>query len=309
MVDPATRERVCAIAVSMGYKPNRSAQALVNRRTANVGVIVADPEDLRCPDLVRGAQQAGRDRGLTTFIAFGGGDAAELAVINDLTPHVDGIILLGSQLADEQISDIQRWIPVVLVNRSVSGIASVAEDQKFGIHCAVDHLIDYGHRRLCHVSGRRDDRASRKTALVCQDAGVEFVAIVAAEATFDGGIAVTHAVLDTKATAAVCDSDALAAGLINGLARQSTYVPSQVSVVGYGDTALARMTSPSLTTVAVPNKEVGAAAIELLHQLMDPSIVQNNPSALPTHLVIRNSTAAPLAMADGAIDVTVLRNQ
>lgn len=309
MVDPATRERVCSIADSLGYKPNRAAQALVNRRTANVGIMVADPENLRCLDLVRGAQQAGRDRGLSTLIAFGD-DAAELAVINDLIPYVDGIILCGSQLSDQQIADIQRLIPVVVVNRSVSGISSIAEECGIGIRCAIEYLIDCGHRRICHVSGRTDDQISRTAALVCQNSGVDFVAIVAADATFDSGITASRAVLDTRATAAVCDSDALAAGLINGLARHGIYTPSQISVVGYGDTDLARMTSPPLTTVAVPRKEVGAAALQLLHELVASSVVQNDPPSLPTHLVIRHSTgASPIDMADPAIGVTVLHRQ
>jgi DNA-binding LacI/PurR family transcriptional regulator len=45
-------------------------------------------------------------------------------------------------------------------------------------------------------------------------------------------------------------------------------VPGQVSVVGFDDIEMAAMTSPALTTAAMPKREAGRAAVDLLLGLL-----------------------------------------
>jgi len=66
-------------------------------------------------------------------------------------------------------------------------------------------------------------------------------------------------------------------------------VPSQVSVVGFGDTELARQTWPSLTTARVAITDVAAAAVAtLLGMLAGQPAAILEPSV---KLVARESTA------------------
>jgi LacI family transcriptional regulator, galactose operon repressor len=65
-----------------------------------------------------------------------------------------------------------------------------------------------------------------------------------------------------------------------------------VSVVGFDDTPIARYVRPTLTTVAIPTYEMGSAAMRLLLAHLEG----NTPPSLetlPTHLVVRDSTARP----------------
>ena len=87
----------------------------------------------------------------------------------------------------------------------------------------------------------------------------------------------------------------MAVGALHFLSRNGIDVPGQVSVVGFDDLRHAAFVTPTLTTVHLPLYEVGALACERLieraHGKTDRVVEK-----LPTHLVVRESTAmAPAA--------------
>ncbi|GAA3434239.1 hypothetical protein GCM10018954_038430 [Kutzneria kofuensis] len=80
-------------------------------------------------------------------------------------------------------------------------------------------------------------------------------------------------------------SDLMAVGALRALRRLGVRVPEQVAVVGFDDAALARHTTPRLTTVRQPVEEMGARSVaELL--VADESC---RAIVLPTNLVLRGS--------------------
>lgn len=297
MVDPSTRERICGVASTLGYTPNRMAQALVKRRTGTIAVVASDLANLSCPEVMRGAQRAAADRGLAALSLYGGSDAAdELGLVHNVIGHVDGIVLCGSHLSDDQIRGIRNSTPLVVVGRDVPGFPSVRFDYSSGIRCAVDHLVALGHRTVCYV-GRRSDRVARLLAqTVCEQAHVELIEVDVADANFYSGQGAAFSVTGCGATAVLAHNDVIAAGLINGLVAQGICVPGQISVVGRGDVPLAYMTCPALTTISVPRREAGIAAVEMLQLMITGADIQADVSPIPTGLVVRQSTgAAPLA--------------
>ena len=65
-------------------------------------------------------------------------------------------------------------------------------------------------------------------------------------------------------------------------------VPGELSVVGFDDLDLTRLTSPALTTVSTDPEGLGAAAFELLHARLRGEQPANR--LLPVGLVVRDST-------------------
>ncbi len=90
-------------------------------------------------------------------------------------------------------------------------------------------------------------------------------------------------------TAFVCEGDFRAAALIRAAGRLRKMVPDDFSIVGTGNTPWAEMTSPSLTSVYMGEKEMAQIAVLLANQepRMDGSFVQVSPK-----LIIRESTRA-----------------
>jgi DNA-binding LacI/PurR family transcriptional regulator len=72
-------------------------------------------------------------------------------------------------------------------------------------------------------------------------------------------------------------------------------VPGRVSVVGLDDHEMASVVD--LTTVAQPVRELGARAAQLLLELLDGTLAGDLDVVVPTRLVVRGTTAAPIVRA------------
>ncbi|GAA3330611.1 hypothetical protein GCM10020331_083870 [Ectobacillus funiculus] len=87
-------------------------------------------------------------------------------------------------------------------------------------------------------------------------------------------------------------NDLLAAGVIQAAKEMGFNIPEDVSVVGFDNTVLSTTTSPMLTTVAQPVKEMGAKVIDLLTKEMQTSKPYKERLLLSPELMVRQSTAA-----------------
>ena len=65
-------------------------------------------------------------------------------------------------------------------------------------------------------------------------------------------------------TAIFCANDLMALGAMEALAQLGLKVPEDVSLMGYDDQEISRHTHPPLTTMVLPNYEMGRAAVEAL---------------------------------------------
>jgi LacI family transcriptional regulator len=92
-------------------------------------------------------------------------------------------------------------------------------------------------------------------------------------------------------TAIVAGNDMIALGCYAALAAAGLRCPEDVSVTGHNDMPFMDRVQPPLTTVAIPQYEIGvAAATTLLARLRgEPA----GSVTLPTELVIRGSTSRP----------------
>jgi LacI family transcriptional regulator len=90
-------------------------------------------------------------------------------------------------------------------------------------------------------------------------------------------------------TAVVAFNDSVAIGAIETLLKQGVRVPEDVSVAGFGDGLLAENFRVPLTTVRVPQMEMGEAALRLALELQKGEAVA--PRTLPVEIIVRASTA------------------
>lgn len=91
---------------------------------------------------------------------------------------------------------------------------------------------------------------------------------------------------EAAATAIVAFSDYVAFGALARLGERSVSVPGDVSLTGFDDVLLSRLTAPRLTTVTVRKQELGRRAWELLFE-------ERGAVTFTPELVVRDSTAPP----------------
>ncbi|OLF14128.1 hypothetical protein BLA60_02920 [Actinophytocola xinjiangensis] len=302
-----TRDRVLAAARDLDYTPSHAARALRHNRAGALGLAVHDVANPLYGEIILGAQRAAAEAGHVLLLA----DIDGLAR-GDETFHravhggaIDGLLLqrAGTPSDRKVITTASTRIPTVLLNDRSESLASVALDDAGGTRLATQHLVDLGHTRVAHLkvggtqrSGQRV-RGWRETltrAGLSADPGW----LVAGGHTVDSGLAGMRELLAVRpAPTGVVVGNVLAAiGALTAAREAGLRVPEDLSVIAFHDVTYAGHLVPSLTAVAMPMRELGAAAVALLLERLggaDPRhVVVRDPEPM---LVARGSTAPPPA--------------
>jgi DNA-binding LacI/PurR family transcriptional regulator len=218
-----------------------------------------------------------------------------------LQQQVSGVVFAGGLYAQadaphehyRQLAD--RNIPVVLVNAAIEhlGFPGVSCDDAVAVEQAWRHLVSLGHERIGLVLGPADHMPSARKLAAARALAPELPDAHIARAMFsiEGGHAAAARLIDRGVTGFICASDPLALGVVRAARRKGLGVPSQVSVVGYDDSALMNCTEPPLTTVRQPIESMGRAAVELLNAQIGGSSVTPEELLFEPELVVRGSTA------------------
>jgi LacI family transcriptional regulator len=309
LVNQETAERVIRAAEELGYRPNRIARGLKTSRSFTVGVIVPDLTNPLFPPIVRGIDDRLRAAGYTALIANTDNDADRERLDFEAmrARQVDGFITATARLEEEFAAEIAAAAePVVLVNRRLEdgSVPAVTVDDRQGVALAVEHVAALGHRRIAHLGGPQALSTGHQRHLGFLDAmraaGLEpdprlirfSHAFTEAE-----GARVCDELFDAApdVTAIVAGNDLMALGCYDVLARRGLRCPDDVSVVGFNDMPFADHFHPPLTSVRIPHREIGAAAAEVLLELLAGPTGEPRQVLLPATLVARGSTGPPPA--------------
>jgi LacI family transcriptional regulator len=306
-VSPATARRVLAAAGRLGYLPNSLARGLRTRRSYTVGIMVPDLTNPLFPPIVRGVDEVLGPAGYSGLVANTDNDEIreELLFAALRARQADGFIVATAHREAPLLDRMaEARVPMVLVNRTTDNraIPAVVPDEAAGVRTAVRHLVSLGHRRIGHLAGPQGLSTGHGRYRAYLDAmagqGLEPGPVSFADAfTEAAGRAAGGGLLAAgpRPTAVVAGNDLLAIGLLDLLDEAGLRCPGDVSVVGFNDDPmLSRMATP-LTTVRIPQREIGCEAARLLLSL----ISEPGPARLlllPTRLIERASTAPPPAL-------------
>lgn len=303
LLRPATRSRVMASIERLGYRPNLMARGL-RQGLANAILFVAPNLSPFFLEIFAGAEAVTRDSQFSLLFGNSNGDLVRIQHFFDQVARgkADGIILLTGVVPEAYASHEQQLPPLVTVVERLPGgaVPVVHSDHRNGAQDAVRHLVELGHRRIAHIAGlRRVPSAIRRlegyrAALAAAGLPAAAELIETGDFTMGSGVAAMTRLmaLPHPPTAVFCSNDEMAYGAIRALVKMGLSVPQDVSVVGFDDQNLAEFYNPPLTTVGVPRHELGRrAAQELLDQLAGREVARE--VVLPTHLVVRESTAPP----------------
>ncbi len=298
-VDPELAERVRASAATLGYHASPVARSLVLGRTHTVAVVVPDLGNPTFQAILRGISRAAAEDGHHVLIAdFAERVTDEAVLAEDTRRRTDGIILCAPRMPHGALTAALPTLrPAVVVNRpDIDAAPSVAADYRAAVTGLVEHLRSLGHTRLVFLSGVEGSvaNAARLAALDSASAAHPELEItrVAAGVDVEAGTAAAGAVLASGATAALAYNDLVALGLVAALTARGVGVPAQLSVTGLDDIPFAGLSTPPLTTAAVPAVELGSRAWAAMHALLTGAEAPP-PALLRPDVVIRSSTAAP----------------
>lgn len=300
-VSSRTRKRVLELAAELGYRPNAAARALSTGRTKSIGVVIPDVSNPVFPAFVKAVQEDAWTTGDVVLLAGTGGDAErERDVITRLLPQVDGLILCSPRLGDAELATLASDTHLVVVNYETEHTSVVLTSAREGVRQAVEHLVALRHRRIGYLETDQIawTNAERRRLVFEQGErlGVQVQSLGSHMPTWDGGHAATRAVAESDVTAVIAFDDLMALGLMRGLQERGISVPSEISIIGIDDVAMASMASPPLTTIWVPMTTAGMESMSAVRRLINGG-ESKGTTVLDTKLVVRNSTGS--APTDG----------
>jgi LacI family transcriptional regulator len=307
LVNPETAERVVQAASELGYRPNRIARGLKTSRSHTIGVLIPDITNPLFPPILRGIEDRLDEAGYTSLIVNTDNDAERERVYLDAmrARQVDGFISATARLDRELLVELaEGGTPLVLVNRSLEdgSVPAVAVDDRRGIALAVTHLSSLGHRRIGHVAGpqhlstghRRHlgfIEAMRAAGLEARPEQIRFGAYF----TEEEGARASAELLDAApdVTAIVAGNDLMAIGCYDTLEQRGLRCPDDLSILGFNDMPFVGRLRPPLTSVRVPQREIGKVAADLLLEQLGGEDRGPTEILLEPTLMVRGSTAPP----------------
>jgi LacI family transcriptional regulator len=170
-------------------------------------------------------------------------------------------------------------------------------------------LIELGHRRIAFVGGPASLSVSNvrmqgyMAALVEQGLAIDPLLLFSGNFDQASGEHAAHAIAEmppaSRPQAIFAANDETAFGVMLGLQTRGLQVPGDISVCGFGDLPMARLVTPTLTTVHIPLRQLGTlGATRLLAALRHEEIPQSE--MLPTTIIERASTRALFSSKEDA---------
>lgn len=310
-VSAETRKRVLRIAREIGYPVERHGHGMEGAQQRNLVVYLTDelstsPHAMLTID---GARDAAWEHDcLLSVFATRSDPEYENAVLGRVlgNPALLGVVYATIFTRAVTVPALLATVPTVLLNchqkeRRDRLYSSVVPSEVLGGFAATMHLLELGHRRIGLVNGEGwiEAAAERlkgyRQALSTRD--IPFDPQLVREGDWQVSSGHEHARallrLPDPPTALFCANDLMAVGALEAVRELGLSVPAEVSVVGYDDQDIARYTQPPLSTVLLPNYEMGRWAAESLVAQVNGGVVRRTSMKMDCPLVERDSVAAP----------------
>lgn len=309
-ISSETRKEVMRIANQLRYRPNLAAKSIFSGRTNSIGVIMLSAWHFDAR-IAFGIHDELARKGYVPITLWTSsnqgekiGDELVLKQIHQLIDRrVDGFILRPTNDAREAyISEIwERNVPLVTVDRDLLSDHGdyIGTDDASGARLAAEHLLNLGHQKFIHIAGPVTTSTGRIRREVFQklieNAGGVCRTTVDATFGLDKKAAYEALSFSPRPTAVFAANDRIASNVYSAAKDLNLNIPTDVSVVGYGDLEFASYLNPGLTTVRQDPYQMGSAAAKIAVERVEGKLGSQPhiKKLLSTDLIVRSSTFKP----------------
>jgi LacI family transcriptional regulator len=273
----STRNRVKRSAEELGYEFVRRGRRRGSAERTVIGFVADElTTDPWMALAFEGARERALEYGYVVCLALARGDAeGELMALEQISGRPPLGLIYGTvltRLAQPPSAFLKH--PLVLLNcyDPQRRIPSVLPGDLVGGRVATERLIRAGRRRIGMINGQQGLDASRdrlkgyRQALASSDIAFDPELVRPGNWEPGAGYAMTRALmaLDRPPDAIFCANDSMAVGCYDALREFGLSIPGDVSVIGFDDREIAQSMRPPLTTLVLPQREMGAIAAGML---------------------------------------------
>jgi LacI family transcriptional regulator len=277
--------------------------------TKTIGLIIPDIRNDFYAESASVLQGALEERGYRLILCISNGDpSSDRSYLRTLAEQrVDGIVHVPSgPVVARDLEAGGRRIPVVELLRHSSSVScdAIVSDDREGAATLTRHLLALGHRRIAMLTGpdafsttryriEGYRQALRETGVPPADEQILYGAYSPAS-----GYAQAREVLAaaTRPTAIFSSGSPLTGGVLRALAEEGVAIPADVSLVAYEDPEWYSLAVPPLTCYALPLREMGRIAAEVITGRVGEDTENRRPPTVlrfSGRLVVRASTGPP----------------
>jgi LacI family transcriptional regulator len=191
-------------------------------------------------------------------------------------------------------------VPIVLFDEEAQGVSTISTDNLMGGRIAGDYLCSQGRKKIAIVTGRTQIQGSYNAELrlngfqqALKSKGISVMPGFALEVIHysrEDGVEVMPKLLELGADAIFCAAgDNCAQGLLSVAKDRGVRIPEDIAIVGFDDLPIARLSTPALTTIKQPLKEMAEAAYKMAVMQRDEILRNPQKAIFNPELVIRKS--------------------
>ena len=296
-VSEEKKERIAGVIAETGYIPSSQAQMLRTKKTGLIGVIIPKISSDSIGRMVDGIGEELAKEGYQLLLAStNNNEREEVRYLQTFrNNYVDGVILIGTIFRKEHRKALEELeVPVVILGQQYEGYACLYQDD---CHSARDvaELLTKSCRHIAYIGVTPRDKAvgaARKkgfqTALSSK--GLEPVAEKQIAFRMEEGYQAMRQIVETipYIDGVFCATDMIAAGALQYLREAG--LQRKVCVTGMGDSRIATILQPSLSTVHFHYKSSGREAARLLIEMLQKSEDVRKEIKMGYQIIERDST-------------------
>ncbi|WP_165190362.1 LacI family DNA-binding transcriptional regulator [Caulobacter soli] len=303
-ISTRTKQRIWALAKAHDYPFRRympagpigseGSIAIVTPRTHGRPLPLSHPFFL---ELLASIGEAARDRGCDFTVSHTSPASYDDLLTVTTTSRANGVIFLGQSNLHEafnQLAGADARFAVWGAQLPGQKYCSIGSDNLLGGRRATLHLARLGRKRIVFLGETEPEAMQRRAGYLeaLKESGLEAdpALICPVDFELESAEAAVHTLVRRKVAfdAIFASSDLIALGAIRALRRAGMRVPEDVSVVGYDDMLLSRLSTPALSTIKQDTYKAGRL---LVARVLDAD-GDHRPERLSTDLIVRESCGA-----------------
>jgi LacI family transcriptional regulator len=307
-ISAETKKQVLEYAEKINYRPNPIALSLKERRTRAIGVVVSEIANNFFSQAINGIESIAYNKGYHVIItqSHESQDRERVNVEHLAAIGVDGLLIsLSSESVDiSYLKELhEKGMPIVFFDRITSEIEThtVTANNYIGAFHATEHLIFGGYKKIAHITSSpylsitKERLEGYKDALAKHNISFNETLVKYCN---HGGMIVTEiedvlAALfksKTKPDAIFAAGDRITIICFSLLKQMK--LKKEAGFIGFSNTGVGDLFSPSLSTIRQPAADIGQSAIEFLIQLIESKrpVTEFQNKVFDTQLIIRESS-------------------
>lgn len=259
-VSKEKKERIKKVVEQTGYIPSASAQTLRTRKNNLIGVIVPKISSESVSKMVEGVTNILKNTKYNILLANTDNSVDKelefLSIFKDGT--VDGVIFIATIINKKHRKILDSYKkPIVILSQYDSNISCVYYDDFGASYDFTNRLIKYGCKNIAYIGVTTKDKSAGKarlegflSALKNNNIPVNTNLIVESNFTSECSYNCMERLLNNgeRFDGVFCATDNIALGVMKSLKEHKLNIPKDIKVVGIGNSKMARLCNPTLSS-------------------------------------------------------------